>query len=160
MAKSPSNTLRGEYTRADFPGGFVRGRYAKRRIEVSAGESVRIIRGLQGLSQSELAKLTRIPRTSISAIENDRLPLGVERANVLARALKCHPAALVPPDLDVTESGAKRAGVALAEKRRRQTLVALKQVDERRLVTHREVEAWAQSLAAKKKPKSSARRRD
>lgn len=125
MAKSPSNPLRGEYTRADIPGGFVRGRYAKRRIEVSVGESVRIIRGLQGLSQSELAKVTRIPRTSISAIENDRMLLGIERANVLARALKCHPAALVPPDRDVTESGAKRAGVALAEKRRRQTLVAL-----------------------------------
>ena len=56
MAKSPSNTPRGEYTRADFPGGFVRGRYAKRRIEVSVGESVRIIRRLQGLSQSELSQ--------------------------------------------------------------------------------------------------------
>ena len=81
-------------------------RAAKRRIEVSVGESVRVIRGLQGLSQNELAKVTRIPRTSISAIENDRVRLGVERAKVLARALKCHPAVLVFPGWDVAESSA------------------------------------------------------
>jgi transcriptional regulator with XRE-family HTH domain len=160
MAKSPSNTLRREYARADFPGGFVRGRYAKRRIEVSVGESVRIIRGLQGLSQSELAKVTRIPRTSISAIENNRLPLGIDRAKVLARALKCHPAVLVPTDQEVTQSRATPTVVDLPKKRRRQTLVALVQVDDRRLVAHREVEAWAQALTGAKKPKSSARRRD
>lgn len=92
-------------------------RAAKRLIEVSVGESVRIIRGLQGLSQHDLAKVTRIPRTSISAIENDRMRLVSDRARVLARALKCHPAVLVPPDQEVTESGAIRTGVALAQKR-------------------------------------------
>ena len=74
------------------------------------------------------------------------------------RRLKCHPAVLVPPDQEVSESGAIRTGVALAQKRRRQTLAALKQVDERRLVTHREVEAWARSLGAARKPGSSRRR--
>jgi hypothetical protein len=34
---------------------------------------------------------------TISAIENDRVRLGVERAKVLARALKCHPGILVFP---------------------------------------------------------------
>jgi transcriptional regulator with XRE-family HTH domain len=72
-------------------------RPAKKRIDVSVGESVRIIRELQGLSQGELAKLTGITQTAISAIENDRVRLGVERAKVLARALKCHPAVLVFP---------------------------------------------------------------
>lgn len=81
-------------------------RAAKRRIEVSVGESVRVTRVLQGLSQNELAKVTRIPRTSISAIENDRVRLGVERAKVLARALRCHPAVLVFPGWDVAKSSA------------------------------------------------------
>jgi len=72
-------------------------RPAKKRINVSVGESVRIIRELQGLSQTQLAELTGITQTTISAIENDRVRLGVERAKVLARALKCHPAVLVFP---------------------------------------------------------------
>jgi Helix-turn-helix len=41
--------------------------------------------------------LTGIPQATLSAIENDRLRLGVERAKVLARALKCHPAVLCFP---------------------------------------------------------------
>ena len=72
-------------------------RRAKKTIDVSVGESVRIIRELQGLSQNELADLTGIPQSTISAIENDRVQLGVERAKVLARALQCHPAILVFP---------------------------------------------------------------
>ena len=72
-------------------------RPAKKRITVSAGESVRIIRELQGLSQNQLAERTGIPQATLSAIENDRVRLGVERAKVIARALKCHPAVLVFP---------------------------------------------------------------
>lgn len=72
-------------------------RPAKKRITLSAGESVRIIRELQGLSQNQLAQRTGIPQATLSAIENDRVRLGVERAKVLARALKCHPAVLVFP---------------------------------------------------------------
>ena len=72
-------------------------RPAKKRISVSVGESVRIIRELQGLSQNQLAERTGIPQATLSAIENDRVRLGVERAKVLARALKCRPAVLVFP---------------------------------------------------------------
>lgn len=74
---------------------------AKRHIDVTTGESVRVLRELQGLSQNGLAELTGIPQSTISAIENDRVRLGVERAKVLARALKCHPAVLVFPGWDV-----------------------------------------------------------
>ena len=70
---------------------------AKANVDLSVGESVRIIRELQELSQNGLAKLTGIPQSTISAIENNRISLGVERAKVLARALQCHPAALVFP---------------------------------------------------------------
>ena len=72
-------------------------RPAKKRITVSVGESVRIVRELQGLSQNQLAQRTGIPQATLSAIENDRVRLGVERAKVLAKALKCHPAVLVFP---------------------------------------------------------------
>jgi transcriptional regulator with XRE-family HTH domain len=72
-------------------------RPAKKRIDVSVGESLRIIRELQGLSQTLLAQRSGIPQATLSAIENDRVRLGVERAKVLAKALKCHPAVLVFP---------------------------------------------------------------
>jgi transcriptional regulator with XRE-family HTH domain len=72
-------------------------RPAKTRLRVSVGESVRILRELQGLSQNQLSERTGIPQATLSAIENDRVRLGVERAKVLARALKCHPAVLVFP---------------------------------------------------------------
>ena len=78
-------------------------RSAKRRVEVTVGESVRILRELQELSQNQLSQLTGIPQTTISAIENERVRLGVERAKVLARALKCHPAVLVFPGWDVDQ---------------------------------------------------------
>ena len=74
---------------------------AKTRIAVTPGESVRIIRELQGLSQTQLSARCGIPQTTISSIENGRVNLGVERAKVLARALRCHPAALVFPGWQV-----------------------------------------------------------
>jgi transcriptional regulator with XRE-family HTH domain len=74
---------------------------AKSRIEVSVGDSVKIIRELQELSQNALAELTGIPQSTISAIENGRIQLGVERSKVLARALKCHPSVLVFPNWDI-----------------------------------------------------------
>jgi transcriptional regulator with XRE-family HTH domain len=76
-------------------------RKAQKTVDVSIGESVRIVRELQELSQNELAVLSGIPQSTISAIENDRISLGVERAKTLARALKCHPAVLVFPGWDV-----------------------------------------------------------
>jgi transcriptional regulator with XRE-family HTH domain len=69
----------------------------RQHVEVSVGESVRIMRELQEMSQTELAALTGIGQATISAIENGRVNLGVERAKVLAQALRCHPAVLVFP---------------------------------------------------------------
>ena len=79
---------------------------AKKRIDVSIGESVKIIRELQELSQNDLSELTGIAQSTISAIERDRVKLGVERAKILARALKCHPSVLVFPGWDVLEENA------------------------------------------------------
>ncbi len=72
-------------------------RAARQRVSVSVGESVRILRELQGLSQNDLARRAGISQATISAIENDRVRLGVERAKTLGRALNCHPGVLVFP---------------------------------------------------------------
>ena len=76
-------------------------RKAVKRIDVSEGDSVRILREFQEMSQNDLAAVTGIPQSTISAIENGRVRLGVERAKVLAKALRCHPAVLVFPGWDV-----------------------------------------------------------
>ncbi len=76
---------------------------SQKRTDVSIGESVKIIRELQELSQNDLSAITGIPQSTISAIEHDKINLGVERAKVLARALKCHPAVLVFPGWNVNE---------------------------------------------------------
>jgi len=93
LYKLPLTTIGGPEMKEFLP--------AKKRVEVSVGESVRILRELQELSQSQLAVLTGIPQATLSAIENGRVNLGVERAKVLAKALKCHPAVLVFPGWEV-----------------------------------------------------------
>lgn len=55
-------------------------RKAIKRIDVSPGDSVRILRELQEMSQNDLAAATGIPQSTIFAIENDRVRLGVHRA--------------------------------------------------------------------------------
>ena len=79
---------------------------AKKQIDISVGESVSIIRELQEMSQNDLALASGIPQPTISAIENDRVKLGVERAKQLARVLKCHPAVLVFPGWDIKHENA------------------------------------------------------
>ena len=56
---------------------------ARVRLELSVGESLRIMREL---SQNQLATLTGIPQSTLSALENGRIMLGVERVKILARA--------------------------------------------------------------------------
>jgi transcriptional regulator with XRE-family HTH domain len=53
-------------------------RKAEKLVDVSIGESVRILRELQKMSHNELTEITGIPQSTISAIENDRVNLGVE----------------------------------------------------------------------------------
>lgn len=79
---------------------------AKKTIDISVGESVRIIRELQELSQNELSSITGIPQSTLSAIEHNKINLGVERAKILARALKCHPAVLVFPGWSISQGKA------------------------------------------------------
>ena len=110
MPLSPGTTL-GPYTAVRDPGHKHHGSRlskeiavskkmfgrARKTVDVSVGESVRIIRELQEMSQNDLVRMTGIPQSTISAVENDRVNLGVERAKVIARMFKCHPAVLVFP---------------------------------------------------------------
>jgi len=52
-------------------------RRAKREVSVSPGESVRILRELQEMSQNELAEASGIPQSTISAIERERINLAI-----------------------------------------------------------------------------------
>lgn len=81
-------------------------RKAKPRVAVSPGESVRIIRELQELTQNQLAELAGMPQSTISAIERGRVNPGVDRAKTLVRILKCHPAVLVFPGWDADAESA------------------------------------------------------
>lgn len=77
---------------------------SKPRISLSPGDSVRIAREVLGWSQNELSKKCKIPQSTISGIESDRVALGVERAKKLAIALGVHPAVLLFPDWKVGKS--------------------------------------------------------
>jgi len=48
-------------------------------VDVSPGESVRIIRELQGLTQTQLSEPCGIAQTTVSGIEIGRVSIGVER---------------------------------------------------------------------------------
>jgi len=70
----------------------------RRHAKLTPGKSLRIVRELQGLSQAGLADLSGVPQPTISAIENGRKGMGVERARQLADALLVHPSVLAFPD--------------------------------------------------------------
>ena len=70
---------------------------AKTRVHMTPGQSLKVIRELQELSQNALAELSGLPQSTISGIESGRINIGVERAKVLARALRVHPAVIVFP---------------------------------------------------------------
>lgn len=71
---------------------------ARSYANLSVGDTVRVVRELQGLTQAQLARRARLSQPTVSGIEGGRVSLGVERAKKLARALRVHPAVLLFPD--------------------------------------------------------------
>ena len=71
---------------------------------VSLGEALKMLRELQGLTQNDLAEITGIGQSNISAIENGSRQLGRERAIILAKALRVHPAVLLFPDFNMADA--------------------------------------------------------
>lgn len=74
---------------------------SKDSIAITPGDMLAALRELQGLSQSELAKMTGIAQANISNMEKGRQQIGRERAIVLARVLKVHPAVILFPNYEV-----------------------------------------------------------
>ena len=73
---------------------------SRQRAKLSSGMAIRIAREGLDLTQGQLAEMTGLKQSTISALENDREALGVERAMVLARKLKVHPSVLAFPSWD------------------------------------------------------------
>lgn len=65
--------------------------------DLSHGEILRGKRIEAGLSQDDLAEITGIARTNISALENDRKEMTSYYALIFAAALKTHPSELLYP---------------------------------------------------------------
>ena len=76
---------------------------SKVHCSISPSEAVRMVRELQGLSQNDLARLSGLSQSNISAIENGAVNFGRDRALILARALHVHPAVLLFPDFDMAQ---------------------------------------------------------
>ena len=74
---------------------------AKKYGKLSPGKALKIYRELQGLTQAELAKKSGLKQATISSLEHDRVVMGIDRAKVLALALKVHPAVLAFADWDM-----------------------------------------------------------
>lgn len=70
---------------------------AKMRARPTTGALVKEYRELQGMSQQALAEAAHLPQATISAIEHDRVPLGIVRAKRIGKALKVHPVVLLSP---------------------------------------------------------------
>ncbi len=83
IGKKLKNSLGGEF------------KAPNRITSVGSGEALSIIRELQNLSQHDLSKLTGIPQSTISGIENERINLDGERAKSFARVLKVSPEVLL-----------------------------------------------------------------
>ena len=75
-------------------------------IAVSPGEMLATLRHLQGLTQNELAKKARMTQANISSMESGRQQIGRDRAIVLAKALKVHPAVIMFPNYRIEKNAA------------------------------------------------------
>jgi transcriptional regulator with XRE-family HTH domain len=81
----------------------------KRHAKLTPGRALQIARELQEMTQSELARLTGIAQSAISAFESGAQEIGLKRVRVLAEALGVHPAVIAFPDYEAPAR--KKSGV-------------------------------------------------
>lgn len=74
---------------------------ARVNVSITPGEMLKTLRELQELTQNQLAEATGISQSNISSMKTNTKNIGRDRALVLARALKVHPAAILFPDYQV-----------------------------------------------------------
>ena len=71
---------------------------AKVNVSITPGEMLKTLRELQELTQNQLAEATGISQSNISSMETNAKNIGRDRALILAKALKVHPAVILFPD--------------------------------------------------------------
>ena len=76
---------------------------ARVQVVVKTGEALKMLRELQYLSQKDLAEITGISQSNISALESGARQIGRERALIFAKALRVHPAVILFPDFDINQ---------------------------------------------------------
>ncbi len=76
---------------------------ARRHVDLTTGEVIRILRELKGWTQEDLAKRCEITATNISLLENGRIAIGKRRAEQLAKAFDIHPAIIMFPEYEAKE---------------------------------------------------------
>jgi transcriptional regulator with XRE-family HTH domain len=72
----------------------------KKYGQLTPGKALKIYRELQGWTQAELAKKSGLNQATISSLEHGRVVMGIDRAKMLALALKVHPSTLAFADWD------------------------------------------------------------
>ncbi len=70
---------------------------------LTPGETIRMLRELEGWSQQSLAKRSKISVTNLSLLENERVEIGKKRAERLAKAFGVHPAMIMFPEYEAME---------------------------------------------------------
>ncbi len=74
---------------------------ARAHTNLTPGESLKILRELQGWTQVDLSKKVGISQSNISALEGNTRQLDRKKAIAFAKVLKVHPAILLFPDFDM-----------------------------------------------------------
>lgn len=74
---------------------------SRNRVKLSSGQVIRGLREKMEWTQSELSLKTGLKQNTISALENDRISIGVERAKTLAQVFGVHPGLLAFPGWEV-----------------------------------------------------------
>lgn len=75
-------------------------------VSMTPGDMLATLRNLQGLTQNQLAKRAGMTQSNISNMESGRQQIGRDRALVLAKALKVHPAVIMFPNYRTEEEAA------------------------------------------------------
>lgn len=75
-------------------------------VSMTPGEMLATLRNLQGFTQSILAKKSGMTQANISSMESGRQQIGRDRALVLAKALKVHPAVIMFPNYQIIDEAA------------------------------------------------------
>lgn len=69
-----------------------------KQVKTTSGEVVRAFRKNFQLTQQELAEITGLTDTNISAIENDRIDIGIKRSVLIAAAFGIDPSLILFPN--------------------------------------------------------------